>query len=58
MWLLKNLSLRRRNKMKTEQWVREKLVFFRKRLDNTTDITTRFLLMDRISLLKTILEEA
>jgi len=45
--------------MKTEQWVREKLTFYRKRLDTTmiADTTLKLLLKDRIALLETILED-
>ena len=45
--------------MKTEQWVREKLTFYHKRLDTTmiADTTLKLLLKDRIALLETILED-
>ena len=56
--ILRNV-LEYQSKMKTEQWVREKLTFYHKRLDTTmiADTTLKLLLKDRIALLETILED-
>ena len=45
--------------MKSEEWVKEKLAFYRKRLDTTmiAGTTLKLLLKDRIALLETILED-
>ena len=56
--ILRNV-LECQSKMKIEQWVREKLAFYHKRLDTTmiADTTLKLLLRDRIALLETILED-